>query len=257
MHIGRSLRQAREGRGLDLDTAEHETRIRAKYLRALEAERFELLPGGVYTRAFLRGYAEFLGLDGDRLVDAYSARFPEPEPSLEPESSPLPRPLVSRGLKTVAVALSSVAVLGLLAWRLGSNQHGSGPMPPIAQTPHPLQQSVAKQVPRAAASIRADRPARFASARQGAPIPAPRLTIAAARGDCWLSIRLGAETGRILWEGMLFEGRSVHVAARTVWIRMGAPWNLDARLNGKPLRALPPRTGNVVVTSGGVRLLTT
>jgi hypothetical protein len=50
-------------------------RTRVRYLRALEEERFEQLPAGAYRRTFLRGYANFLGLDADAFVDEYAARF--------------------------------------------------------------------------------------------------------------------------------------------------------------------------------------
>src|SRR5688500_6050425 len=58
--IGNSLREARLRRELELADAEHGTKIRGKYLRALEDERFELLPSHTYVKGFLRSYAEFL-----------------------------------------------------------------------------------------------------------------------------------------------------------------------------------------------------
>src|SRR5438128_1873704 len=63
LEIGIGLRQTRESRGLVLADAEAETRIRARYLAALEEEQFEALPEG-YARTFLRSYANYLGLDG-------------------------------------------------------------------------------------------------------------------------------------------------------------------------------------------------
>jgi hypothetical protein len=236
--IGRSLREARESRGLGLDLVERETRIRARYLQALEFDRFELLPGGAYTRGFLRGYAEFLGLDGQRFLDEYDARFPAAEPILELELSPLARPLVSRGLVTAAVAAGCIVLLGLLAWRLGTGAQGTGPMPSLAQ----IHRSAPRVVPITHAA--------HAKNRQQ-PVLVARLALVAARGDCWLSIRLGSETGSVLWEGMLDRGKSLLFARHTLWVRIGAPWNLDARLNGKPLRTLPTTTGNVVVTAAG------
>ena len=58
---------------------EEATKIRAKYLRALENEEWVVLPGPTYVKTFLRTYAQFLGLDPRLLVDEYSARFEEPE----------------------------------------------------------------------------------------------------------------------------------------------------------------------------------
>ena len=61
--IGNSLREARVRRGIELAQAEQATKIRSKYLRSLEEERFELLPSETYVKGFLRTYADYLGLD--------------------------------------------------------------------------------------------------------------------------------------------------------------------------------------------------
>ena len=73
--IGNSLREARLRRHIEFADAEHGTKIRGKYLRALEDERFELLPSHTYIKGFLRSYAEYLGLDGQLYVDEYNSRF--------------------------------------------------------------------------------------------------------------------------------------------------------------------------------------
>ena len=73
--IGATLREARERRQLTWEQVEAETKIRAKYLRALEEEEFDSLPSGTYVRGFLRAYASYLGLDGRLFVDEYASRF--------------------------------------------------------------------------------------------------------------------------------------------------------------------------------------
>src|SRR5829696_10360774 len=73
--IGTSLREARVRQGVDLLEAERATKIRSKYLRALEDERFELLPAQTYVKGFLRSYAEYLGLDGQLYVDEFNSRY--------------------------------------------------------------------------------------------------------------------------------------------------------------------------------------
>ena len=67
------------------------TKIRAKYLRALENEEWSVLPGPTYVKTFLRTYAQFLGLDAHMLVDEYAARFEEPEELELPAFSREPR----------------------------------------------------------------------------------------------------------------------------------------------------------------------
>ena len=77
--IGSTLRETRIRNKIDITTVEEATKIRAKYLRALENEEWVVLPGPTYVKTFLRTYAQFLGLDPHLLVDEYSARFEEPE----------------------------------------------------------------------------------------------------------------------------------------------------------------------------------
>ena len=70
--IGNSLREARLRQQLDFLQAEQATKIRGKYLRALEEEQFDVLPSQTYVKGFLRNYAEYLGLDGQLYVDEYN-----------------------------------------------------------------------------------------------------------------------------------------------------------------------------------------
>jgi cytoskeleton protein RodZ len=60
-----------------------ETRIRTRYLQALEDERFELLPGSVYGKGFLRAYADYLGLESQLFAEEYNARFSADEAQRE------------------------------------------------------------------------------------------------------------------------------------------------------------------------------
>ncbi len=72
--IGATLREARMRARIDISEIESETKIRAKYLRALENEEWTLLPGPTYVKTFLRTYAEALGLDAKLLVEEYKLR---------------------------------------------------------------------------------------------------------------------------------------------------------------------------------------
>src|SRR4051812_11895488 len=89
--IGSTLRETRIRKKIDITTVEEATKIRAKYLRALENEEWSVLPGPTYVKTFLRTYAEFLGLDAHLLVDEYAARFEEPEELELPAFSREPR----------------------------------------------------------------------------------------------------------------------------------------------------------------------
>jgi cytoskeleton protein RodZ len=76
--IGSTLRESRMRARIDISEVEVGTKIRAKYLRALENEEWDLLPGPVYVKSFLKTYGDFLGLDSRLLVDEYKRRYERP-----------------------------------------------------------------------------------------------------------------------------------------------------------------------------------
>jgi hypothetical protein len=141
IRIGEVLERARVRRGLDIEGAAEETKIRAKYLRALEAEEWEVLPSTAYAKGFLRTYARLLGLDADALVDEYRRRVEsgaEPEhllpfgdPVLETRRRPpgLEEPrrqwggIVLAGLAVAALAVVLVLVIAGGLGREGSHRH--------------------------------------------------------------------------------------------------------------------------------------
>src|SRR3954468_15561471 len=78
--IGETLREARMRRRIDMTEVAPATKIRGKYLRALENEEWDLLPGPTFVKSFLRTYAEYLGLDARLLVEEYRQRYERPAP---------------------------------------------------------------------------------------------------------------------------------------------------------------------------------
>src|SRR5215208_3733071 len=78
--IGDQLRETRMRNRIDITEVEAATKIRAKYLRALENEEWELLPGPTFVKTFLRTYADYLGLDARNLVEEYRSRYERPAP---------------------------------------------------------------------------------------------------------------------------------------------------------------------------------
>ena len=122
--IGNSLREARERQGLEYPEIELATKIRAKYIRALEEEDFTSIPGDAYIRGFLRTYAEYLGLDGDVYVDEYASRFitswrDELPPRAERHRiRTRERPLRRRTVLLVLAAIALVAILVFAAFSI-------------------------------------------------------------------------------------------------------------------------------------------
>lgn len=238
LEIGSNLREARGRRGLSLAQVDADTHIRTRYLQALEDERFDVLPGAAYVRGFLRTYADYLGLDSDLFVDEYNARFAPAEE--EPPELVALRPLRRRRVRlrgtTVVLVILSIAVV---AWKLDSGDEPTTRAPlggALLTTPRPST---------------APRPLAAAAAKRPAPRRAT-LVLTAVHGPCWLLVRAGSPEGPYVREGTLAAGESLRLSGRRFWIRLGAPQNLEAKVNGEAA-ALPDDTANVVVTPAGIR----
>src|SRR6188472_1840803 len=116
--VGKKLREARTRRKLTLQEVEAATKIRARYLQAIENEDWDQLPGDTYARAFIRTYAALLGLDGDRLAEEQrrGRGASRPGESL-PRVDPRPRRVVGhrgRSRKLPSWLLTGL-VVGLIA----------------------------------------------------------------------------------------------------------------------------------------------
>jgi cytoskeleton protein RodZ len=149
--IGTTLREARMRARIDISEIEAETKIRAKYLRALENEEWDLLPGPTYVKSFLRTYADALGLDGKLLIEEYKLRHERlSDVELQPIAPPgqrerrrRPRAAISRGW------LVGLVVLALLAglWVIGNRNQGGDDQastPPPVSTPTTSTSSASK-----------------------------------------------------------------------------------------------------------------
>ncbi|HEY3069143.1 MAG TPA: RodZ domain-containing protein [Gaiellaceae bacterium] len=248
--IGNSLREARLRQGFELPRVEADTKIRAKYLRALEDERFELLPGETYVKGFLRTYAEYLGLDGQLYMDEYNSRFArEEEFPLASTAAKRPRPRrVESNFVVVALAgIVAVTILVVVAWKFGSS--GAGTSDLLAGT-SPIVTTHSTPTTSGTTS---------AGSRPTAPAPKlAKLVLTAADGDCWLQVRAGSARGELLYEGTLQQGQVQRFLKwKRLWIQLGAPAYLVAKLNGHQAKNFPRMPAVVVVTAKGVRTIST
>jgi transcriptional regulator with XRE-family HTH domain len=151
--IGRTLREARMRARIDISELEAETKIRAKYLRALENEEWDLLPGPTYVKSFLRSYADALGLDGRMLVEEYKLRHERLSDSELQPISPRstrdrqrrPRRSGGAGRDVVVAGVVLAIVGGLIALgQVGGGNDGGSPAPTKATTPPTTSQPKAK-----------------------------------------------------------------------------------------------------------------
>ncbi|MDX6485907.1 MAG: cytoskeleton protein RodZ [Gaiellaceae bacterium] len=216
--IGHSLREARVRQGLEWSHVELATKIRAKYIRALEEEQFEVLPTGTYVRGFLRSYAEFLGLDGQLYVDEYSSRnitegfddMPQRRPRVHRERS-LER-------KVVLLALAGIAVLTALvivAWKFGGGDTSSST--PAVVHPH-------KAVP-----------------------PKGLRFVGLAKGT-YLEVRRRSPVGPVVFQGTLRPGDKEFIVGTRFWLSVRRPSGVHLTLAGKPVSLPARRNLKIVVT---------
>jgi len=242
--IGNSLREARYRQQLELTEIEQATKIRARYLRALEEESFESLPAQTYVKGFLRTYADYLGLDGQLYVDEYNSRYgvgeEEPrEPMVARRTSTVHRRhhrMERRGVLIALAGIGALFALFIAAWKFSG---GSGEsIPNLATT---------------TAESPASNPTRE-STRPAHPKPQVvrfRLFMHATHGNSWMDVRNWSSNGRSRYTGTLELGQMQRFVARRLWINFGNPGNLSMALNGHPVSVT--RGGTYLVTPTGIK----
>ena len=146
------------------------------------------------------------------------------------------------GVAVIAI----LAILLVPAWK--SYRDTATDESPAAAAPQP--RAVSRPAPAA-------RPARRAVRQPQSPSPPvaparPKLKLVAVRGDCWMEIRRGTSTGKTLYAATLAKGESVSVTGGRLWIRFGAPQNVDAIIGGRRIE-VPTTTTDAVVTAEGVQ----
>lgn len=231
--IGSSLREARVRQGLEFAEIETGTKIRGKYLHALEDEHFDVLPGETYIKGFLRTYAEYLGLDGQLYVDEFNSRYVAPE-EIQPirarrTAHTRSHRRVQGGVLVAAlVGIAVVTALVIVAWTSGSpskqNLAGVNPTTPKKHKTH-------------------------------APAPArAKITLRAVRSNVsLLAVRKGGPTGKVLLENVeLAPGDAKHFTRRKIWIQTGTPENLRVIVNGKRVTFPGGKPLAFIVTARGI-----
>ena len=188
-------------RGLEFPEIEYATKVRSKYLRALEDEEFDLLPAQTYVKGFLRTYAEYLGLDGQLYVDEYNSRYV----GLEEES-----PLRASVRQPKGRSAGSRAVLSGGHRR---NRRAHGPRHSGLQVHGRLGHA-------GPANVRADEEAHSDAPPQGAQSLCADPVDARLRVDVRGARRLARRPA--LWAGTLEPGKIQNFRNRKIWLRIDA-----------------------------------
>jgi transcriptional regulator with XRE-family HTH domain len=265
--FGAMLRHAREERGVSLRAIAEATKISLPALEALEHNDISHLPGGIFTRAFVRGYAREVGLDPEDTVKQFIEAFPDEAPSTadgSPRSAPRREVRVEFGVgatRTIGRILTVVAAITLLvaylAWsgRLASWQRGPAvAAPPPGSVPPPLLVEPMEEtvgVPPAdvpGAILLIDRTASAGVLPAEEP-PAPAVVVdpasqredtlrlsLSASGRCWVSLR---SNGVHSFAGTMEAGdqREVDVHGR-VSLTVGDAGVFSYSINGLPARPM-------------------
>jgi cytoskeleton protein RodZ len=225
--IGDTLREARMRQKIDISEVEAKTKIRAKYLRALENEEFDLLPGPTFVRSFLRTYAGFLGLDAQLLVEEFRvqhevAEEPEVQPLTAPAAPPRerryrggrpsPGVLIGGGLAALVVFL---LILGLTG---GNEENGSNPTTTVSKGRQ--KERKPKRQPAAATPAK--------------PAPA-RVTLRVAPVDATY-VCVDDGRGKVVFEGIIEDPRTFH--GKRLRINLGKR-SAKVRVNGKRVPITP------------------
>jgi Helix-turn-helix domain/RodZ C-terminal domain len=237
--IGNSLREARVRQQLEFAELEQATKIRARYLRALEEESFDTLPAQTYVKGFLRTYADYLGLDGQLYVDEYNSRFStgeeeHREPVVARRTSNVGahhRRVESRWVLVALAAIGTVFALVIAAWKFGGTGTQKIPNPAPDTTPAATPTVEQKTQPK-------PKPVTF------------RLYLRASHGNSWMDVRSWSVNGGSRYTGTLELGQAQRFVAKRLWINFGNPGNLSIALNGKPVSV--SRGGAYLVRPGGI-----
>jgi len=243
--FGENLRRERELRGVDLRDIAEATNISLRFLQALEQDRADVLPGGIFPKAFVRQYATYLGLDPDRLVAeyVYAHGGEVSESGAAPPRAPSGRmAAVFFGLILAAgVALFASARAGLFSSRSDT------PEPAPAATPEP--------------TMPADRvypppPPSTTAAAPGAPLTGALVLSLSARQDCWVEVQLDGTTAlsRILTQGETQRLEAQSQIVLSVGNAGGIAFSINDR-PGIPLGREGEVKRNIVITKESVPAL--
>jgi cytoskeletal protein RodZ len=225
--IGESLREARENKELSYADVERDIKIRGLYLRAMEAEQYEELPGEAYTKGFLRTYSKYLQLDDDAVIAMYLEEHapPQTEEHLNNAKPIQTLPTLFRPKALLFTAIIAIAVVVGLSFYFKQEPRENPYVPPLAE---PGETEVVKPEETPTVAIE--------------PTPEGLVVEIAFSGRCWLKV---LSDGELAFEGTKGEGDELRLEAleSVEFESIGASNVITIRKNGIEL---PPFEEQVV-----------
>ncbi len=273
--IGNTLREARIRRGLTIAEVEAITKIRGRYLQALEENDFEVIPGPAIVKGFLRTYAVLLKLDADALIAEYRSTYEPPDRdeanNVRAEATTRTPSRVSRQERRtrkkrlqrgyILAAVVAVAIIALLAW-FGSGRGqeaatlGSENLnPPSTASASSPESNVTQSVTVSPGNSSAGATSATTASTAGVVTTTGRnvtLVVGVTEGSCWLVVKEDSENGAELYAGTLSAGgQQTFDGARRYWMMAGRPEVLAVTINGTA-HTLSSPAGAFVITESGI-----
>lgn len=265
--LGQVLQRAREEKGITLDDIQRVTKIQRRYLEAIERGHFHVLPGHFYARAFIKSYAEAVGLDPQHLMEHFQSDLPAQPPTEQVERlrrrriSSSNNPLqASRWIAKALLVLFVALIFGVTYVAIVNNNGGATTQPipsdtvppgagvvtpgqgagasPITQQPEPPSNvetptapapGSAMAAPQVTVSFESQQGSLFQYSLHGGETIAVKLK--GTQDRSWYGV--GEAKGKYVAEGELKAGEEKSVElGKTAFIRLGKPMNVELSVNG-------------------------
>lgn len=233
MSIGEVLRNARIKKGYSFEYLEEATKIRAKYLEALEKENFAVLPGQVYAKAFLRTYAKFLELDTEEIMNEFCQMNNEAPPEAEKDKHEAePTDTGSKKWRYVAAGVALISLLAFNAlYNIGDRPEDSKPELPktVQQPPAENQNNIPPDTNPAP-----DNPPQANQPPQ--QVEGVRVVLKVTEGQSWMQI---VADGKTVFTGTVNPGETKDFQAEEkIYLHVGNAGAVEVNVNGKELGRL-------------------
>jgi cytoskeleton protein RodZ len=248
--FGITFKKARESKGLTLDQVATDTRIGTRFLEAIEREDFQILPGGIFSRGFVRTYAERLGLDTDKAVSDFErlSNYRDPAVIEERHGNTIRFGKTNRVLYPIAIGVLVILVIVVYVATRGSNTSVNASQPPAAVIAPPAPPPpAATPLPPPPAAVD-PQPANTESAPTPGPIAEADLTLEiAATETTW--VKVSADGAAVVHGQILRSGMTRRITARnSISLVVGNAGGVTIKVNDHAIPALGE--------SGQVKLLT-
>jgi cytoskeletal protein RodZ len=263
--LGQLLKKARLEKGMSIDQLEETTKIRKRYLEAIEEGNYKILPGNFYVRAFIKSYSETVGLDSEEVMKMYRNVIPAAvhEHNVEPirsrRRSSGPSDKFGKWASAILMWSFPLLIIGVIYYYFYSSyetENNVSDPAPITNNAEPVEPDGGKKGNEEPASE--EQPAAESKPQPEPEPPKPVIALASSTnsldtytvtqadkimlelkigaGGCWIEIREGSSKGKVLTSKMYKQDEKISMElSGSVWVRLGAPPAAELKVNGSIL----------------------